>query len=357
MSTTTAILLTIVLMSNCVVTEEKLDFRVIVKMFADRDLTSIQSIRPQSIEDLALDQRNQVALAAAKSLSVKKYIEAIGDDSIYKHFTKPSTQESPAETECRKQLGINRSSASLLQHLAEKRMINDPGILPYLIEALDHPDRHWVGQKCFYALKYLTRQESGDIYWARLVSDEKKHAEIHKWWQDWWQRNREKHPIFDADLETLARREVLRLARSIDENLKPRFPELKLFQVPETLPLRWQRPLFYVEYDPGNWSLLPNSFDGINSKRLPWILISCRFQSKGLKDTWAREDKLQPTERLRDRMKTCYSKTIQGSDLLVEIMAASENETLMKAMDSAFDQTPDTQNRGARDGVPAARAP
>lgn len=334
--------------------EEATNAGSVVKAFEERNLAEIQGIRPRSSEGFSLKERNEVALAAAKSLSIKEYIGAIGTDSIYRHFTKPHKQDSPQEAECRRQLGINWSAASLLQHLAEERMIDDPKVVPYLIDALDHPDRYRVGQKCFYALTALTRQESGDIYWARLVPDAKQHAEICRWWKDWWKQNKEKHPIFDAELETLARKRVLQLTRIVAENLRPRFPELNLFQVPETLPLRWQRPLFYVEYDPSTWSLPLDFFNGITRKRLPWILVSCRFQSAGLQDTWAIEEKLQPTGKLRDRMKTCYSETLQGSDLLVEVMVASENETLMKAMDSAFGQTPTAQPTGAHDGLPVA---
>ena len=337
------------LIINCAHADETISGSDVVNMFEKRDLKAIQRTRPQSLEKLSLTERNQAALAAAKSLSIKEYIGAIGTNSINKHFTKPPAQDSPEEAECRTQLGINWSAASLLQHLAEKRMIDDPKILPYLITALDHPDKNWVGQKCFYALKSLTRQTSGGIYWARLVENQEKHAEISKWWNNWWDRIKDKHPVFDKDLEERARAEVLRLSGLIEKELKPKFPELSLFQSPPTLPLRWQRPLFYIEYNPGNWSLAIDSFRGMDRKRLPWILISCRFDSQGQKDTWEQEERLQPPKALQKNVTRCYVGSIAGTDLSVEVMAASENGTLITQIQSVLKTNRDTQQKNSPD--------
>ncbi len=335
--------LSLVVPAGSTAATEPIDFRSVLKMFQQRDLVSLQNLRPQALEDLPLEERNQIALAATESLSIEPYIKAIGNESLYKHFTKPPALDSPLEAECRKQWGINGNAAEMLRHLAEKRLINDPQILPYLIAGLDHPDRFQVGQKCFYALENLTRRESGAVYWARLVNDEKRHAKISKWWRAWWKSNRKEHPVFDTEIEEQARATVLHLASIIGDELKPRFPELSLFETPKSLPLRWQRPLFYVEYNPWSWSLTPGSFNGIHRDRLPWILISCRFQSEGLNDTSTPEDRLQPPQRIRSYRTTCYSERIQGSDLLVEVQAASENEAFMAAIRSVFAEKFNTQ--------------
>jgi len=354
MKTIVASFLVTALLVNCANAEEVVNSNAIVKTFEARNLSGIQGIRPQVIEKFSSGERNAIALAAAKSLSITEYIGAIGTNSIYKHFTKPPAQDSPEEAECRKQLGINWSAASLLQHLAEKRMIDDAKVLPYLIDALDHPDRNGVGQRCFYALKSLTRQTSGEIYWARLVEDQQIHTEITKWWRDWWGKNKDKHPVFDLEMEGRARDEVLRLSGLIEKQIKPQFAELALFQSPPTLPLRWQKPLFYIEYKPGNWSLAIDSFKGLDRKAFPWILISCRFQSQGLADTWAQEEKLQPPENLRDSVTHCYVQNIAGSDLLIEVFAASKSSALITQMQLLLKTKKDTQPTPAGDVLRAA---
>jgi len=357
MKTLVISLIASILLIKCSTAEEKHSKNVNLKAWSDRDLKAIQNISLHAIMGLTLAERNEVALAAAKSLSIKEYIGVIGKNSIFKHFTKPPAQDSPEEAECRRQLGINMSAAELLRHLSEMKMIDDPAVLPYLIDALDHPARSFVGQRCFYALTYLTRQRTGDIYWARLVDDPEKHAAIRKWWIDWFDKNKESHPIFDRNLEEKARSEVLRLSGIIEKELKPNFQELALFQSPPTLPLRWQRPLFYIEYNPGNWSLAIDTFKGIDRKRLPWILITCRFDSQGQMDTWEQEERVQPPENLKKNITRCYFGRIAGSSLLIEVLAASPDESMIKQIQAVLKIDKDTQQPPAGDHLKAPSNP
>ncbi len=133
-----------------------------MEMFEEHDLRTVQNINPQVIEKLPLEERNEVALVLARSLSIKKYIGVIGKYGIRKYLT-PSGNNLPKAAEIRKQWDTNFEAASLLRHMAEKRMIDDPKILPYLIDALDHPEKGYVGRRCFYALMALTRREHGSI--------------------------------------------------------------------------------------------------------------------------------------------------------------------------------------------------
>ena len=305
-----------------------------VKLFEARDLDGLQKLRPQSLEGLPLDQRNRVALAAAKSLGIEEYLGAIKRDEIPKHFTKPPAQDSPAEAECRKQWGINTAAAELLQHLAGKRLVNDSRLLPHLIAGLDHPDRFWVGQKCYYALGSLARHESGSVYWSRMVEDPKQHAEIVSWWKNWWDRNKDRHPVFDEEVEKRAREEVLRLARVIEEKVKPGRRELALFTAPRELPLRWQVPFFDVNYSP---ALLATPPLKVARDRLPWLDISCRFQSADLPP--AAEAPSPPPE-LKGREEAVYSKVLDGTDLIVEVLAASKDSALIKDLAAALAKAP-----------------
>jgi len=336
MRTITAGILTIALLGGSVHAETATSADVVLKMFEDRHLTAIQRTRPQAIEKLPLKERNEIALAAAKSLSIKEHIGVIGTNRIHKYFTTPPSEDSAGKAECRRQWGINMAAAGMLRHLCEKRLVNDPALLPHLIDALDHPDKSFVAQRCFYALQYLTRRTSGQIYWARLIKNPKKHAEIRKWWLDWLQENKDKHPVFDKKLEEEARAEVLGLAGLIEKQLKPKFRELAMFKVPQALPLRWQQPLFHMDYNPGGWALAIDTFEGVDRSMLPWIWIQCRFGSFDDIDTWQRKQRRRIPKGIEDEVTTCYTAGIEGSDIVVEVLAASKNKELIAKLQSVL---------------------
>lgn len=344
-----AIFFVMVLMVKSATASEEIDLQAVVRMYEERDLKRIQSTPPQALETLSLEQRNRAALVAAKSLSINQYIEAIGDDSIHKHFTKPSAQDSPAEAECRRQWGINTSAAELLRHLSEKRMINDPAVLPYLIDALNHPDRNFVGQPCFHALQYLTYHESGHAYWARLVEDAKRHAQVLSWWKGWWEENRHKHPVFEREVEGRLRLLVLDIAKTISTELKPIHPQLSEFSVPKQLRLHAPpSPLFHIEYNP---RLLANIHPhGLDRDHLPWLYIKCEFKTPDLAAPpgWRRDERLPPLE-LRDHIRKVFYCEIDGTDIVISVKLASEQRDLIKNMERVLKRKKTTQQPPQRD--------
>ena len=352
----TVSVLMVTLLLNCTFAEEAISLSAIVKMFEERDLRAIQNTPPQVIAKLSLKERNEAAVAAAKSLSIKNYIGAIGTNSINTHFTKPPAQDSPEEAECRKQLGINWSAASLLQHLAEHRTINDPRILPLLIDGLDHPDRGFVGQKCFYALKRLTYHQSGDAYWGRLVEDNARHQEIVSWWRSWWQDKKDRHPVFDQDAETRSRTLVMDLARRIEAKIKPSYPGLTEFSVPEHLPLHGPpSPLFEVEFNPRHFAdMHPKRLDRTH---LPWVSLICELATADLPEpaNWSRPQRPSPPKELQPHVQEVYSQVIEGTDIRVIVRAASEETELLKAMERVLKEETSTQPSPAGDSHPARR--
>lgn len=85
----------LVVLATAVAAGEQVDWRRAVHAFEGRDLGQIQELRPGSVEHLSPDQRNAIALAAARSLSIADYIDAIGESRLWEHFTTPPAEDSP----------------------------------------------------------------------------------------------------------------------------------------------------------------------------------------------------------------------------------------------------------------------
>lgn len=307
----------------------------IEELFAAENLAGLQGLQLPALGQLPLGERNRIALAAAKSIDTPKYIALTGGQPAHK-FLGAIKDDSPTQAQARRQWGTHMRAAEILRHLATERLIDDPAVIPFLIAALDHPDRGFVRGNCFWALTELTRHYSGHEYCSRQVEDAKAHVEISKWWAQWWERNQKKHPVFDSALEAKTREKVLSLAQSI-EKLKPDFPELSLFRMPKELQFRSQCRLFYlVAYDPAHLALTMDMANQVKTDRdsLPWIAITARFGTDDLPNPQPNEGNCP--EKLKPLMKTCYSQQIEGTDVIIEVMAASSNQAFMAKLSSAL---------------------
>ncbi len=304
-----------------------------VHMFEGRNLTHMAKIRLEDIKSLPLEERNRVAVAAAKCISIKG---VTGVDNERRYLQQYPEKLSPEETEYRRkqwERGLNSCSAGFIRRLAEKRLINDSRILPYLIEGLDHPEGSWIPDYCLGSLQDLTHHSSGQYYSGSFRDNKERRLEVSTWWQHWWEKNKNNHPVFDSELENRARAEVMELAQLIDTKLKGRFPELEFFKVPETLPLQWGISVLRIDYSPSNWSLPPFHSGLVKRELLPWILISCRFRSEDLPIYGPYRDKLEPTPEFLQHARTLYSNVLEGSDLIIEVRAASKDQKLMAEME------------------------
>lgn len=310
--------------------EQRVDVQEVLRIFKERDLIPIQHLNVRLIKALPLEERNRIASAAAESLGIEACRPHLGRQTLLEYLTTPAKDDSVEKAECRRQWGINTSAAELLRQMADGRAINDPRIIPFLIQGLDHPDRSSVGQKCYYALARLTGRQPGYEYWSRLGKDDQWHAEITAWWKRWWKQNQNKHPVFDTKIEARVRDEMLRLAAWIETDLKPVHPELELFRAPAGLSLHWGEPMFDITYTPQFYAgFAPGEAESIQrfkraGRPLPWIVIRDRFQFPAL-----------PSERKEDttpapNLQVCESRVINGTDLVVEVLASSTNAQLMR---------------------------
>ena len=73
--------------------------------------------------------------------------------------------------------------------------------------------------------------------------------------------------------------------------------------------------------------------------------ISCRFQSEDLpaEAAWAAKETPTPPGELRAHVRAVYFRALEGTDIVVEVLAASKDEGLIAALRAAL---------GARRSVP-----
>jgi hypothetical protein len=128
---------------------------------------------------------------------------------------------------------------------------------------------------------------------------------------------------------------VLRVARRIEMQVKPYHPELSLFSTPEVLALEWSSPFFRIEYNPRLYALFtPLTVDRDD---LPWVSISGRLQSQDLSGTlWSEDEAPTPPAELQEHVVTVYSRVLDGTDIVVEVLAASRDEGLIRDLQAAL---------------------
>lgn len=319
------------------------EFQQFKEILARQDLTAlrrIQRINRSRYETWNQKQRDEIALILAQNLKIRSLLESLEDQQWreirssqqWSQFVGKQPQDGPV----RIRWGINAAAAGTLNYLARKRLITEPRVIPYLIEALEHPDQGSIRRDAFGALSHLTRHSTGLHYFSFSRRDPEKDRQLIGWWKRWWEANQDKHPVFEPALEQEARSEVLRLARTIEQELKPRYrDELRYFRTPEK-PLGFGYPhlLFHLEYNP---RMLAWHIPAVNNPPPPWLLILCRFGTEEPKAPDPRPEVPKPPKELEHLVKTVYARELDGTDVLVTVSVASSNKGLANDLEKTLD--------------------
>lgn len=335
--------------------QPKHEFEKMVRIFSEppstprTKLSKLPSLK--SISLLTLEQRNQIAVLISKSM----FEEPNERSSYYTYLIIElnrnrlitTTEVIPILNQfavfAGKSISQSRSAAPYaewLKDLSENRLINTPEVLPYLIEALDNPDQVWVARRAFSALTLLTLHNTGRIYWGRSVEDPTQHRLISQWWKDWWEKNKNRKPVFDLELESEVKAEMTRLATLIKENLRPKFSEMSYFIIPQFGGSG--QPLIYeLAYSPYNYSFIskPPNIENV------WLLMEADFQTPDLPDEGSSNaeqqsffDPSHAPAHLRNLEQEIYFRTIPGTDVFIRVRFASNNQTLIDALRKLMNQ-------------------
>ena len=297
------------------------------RLYQERNLIGLQQVmRVAFVKDLPLADRNAIALLAAQNLEIKDYLK----DAVFTDFHAFLREKTQVNDPIRIQWGINMTSAALVRDLSYPRLISEPRVIPYLIAALDHPDRGFVGRDCHSALRSLTRHRVGDRYFSTGQKDPALCARIVAWWRDWWKANQDRHPVFDLALEDTARTRVLEILRLIEKEVKPRYWQFGLFPVPkDRLTFSDTPPLYDYSYDPDVMAI-PIARAG-RARPLTWLQVRVEFGTPPMVDNDPRAGALarRPAEEsLRDRVEDIYAERLEGTDVVITVSLATTDDDL-----------------------------
>jgi hypothetical protein len=189
-------------------TNSEQNFQSLVKLVEQRQFYPAHDFYWQQKGIFSQDQRNAIFLLAAKMLIItndaKLHLDQVDESDL--HFLGDLLLADYFTV----QDGVTYRDYGIT---------NSEGI-PFLITALTdvtNEDPRLVDMDAkliIQELKTLTRRDTGYINGNDHFFT-KNYQAVTAWWQDWWRQNKNRHPVFDVDLEKILRSDVLKLNEKI----------------------------------------------------------------------------------------------------------------------------------------------
>ncbi len=210
------------------------------------------------------------------------------------------------------------SAIQTIHALCVLRVVNDPEIIPPLIDTLRHRN-DTIADNAHGTLRILTRRMFFEQFWR--TQDK---SEIKSWWEQWWKANKAKHPVFDVLIEMKAKAEVVRLVRVIEKEVKPKFPELNYFRPPEKIDYPfYTRPIFRIVCDPQlNALVSPKSNQS-------YLEIICNFESPDSDGKVSGERGDHGMLKRPKDVAEVYRHKLPETDILIVVRVGSSNTNLL----------------------------
>jgi hypothetical protein len=161
----------------------------------------------QRIQQLPPAERNRIAVAAARELSLTTNGQTITAETVDVLPFRPAKTDTPAESTLRELYSRDFSATQLLRDMENLRLITDPRVIKPLIDMLDMPGtKTSIPLEACQVLCQVTRREYDNL--DRPFRSERR-EEFVQWWKDWWAKNHDRHPVYDDELQ---KRVVARVA-------------------------------------------------------------------------------------------------------------------------------------------------
>ncbi len=305
------------------------EFAVIQKLFAARDLIGLQRLMlfegGRRIEKLPTAVRNRVALLAAQNLEIRSYLQGIEYGDFH------ALLRDPAHPDINRQWGINTVASDILRQLSEKRLITERRIIPYLLETLDYPTVE-LKRSAYYTLRFLTGRAVGEDVWGHGVSDAVKEPVYRTWWRQWWQANKDRHPLYTEALQRKVQRRVEAIYADVQARVAPQIAEMSWMTSFHYRPYHHPtgRVVGEFAYTPGLLALtaVPAGKPPVPFERMPGLWVEARFLTPGPKGI---PDDDRPAAG-RGKARLVHREILVGTGIEVRVLLATPSADLERAL-------------------------
>ena len=181
-------------------------------------------------EQLSSADRNRIAIAAVRELSLRTTNGDLITDALIDQ-EQPTSSDAPRKTAMHNLAGNDMLGVFLLRDMENLNLISDAGVIEPLINMLEFPGvkkDFGVRDASAQVLCQLTGHNWSELY---QFSTGEKHRQFVQWWQAWWAKNKNRHPVYDSEVEEMIKARIsaieLQLAKEVASYSELRSPELK----------------------------------------------------------------------------------------------------------------------------------
>ncbi|MGA2555841.1 MAG: hypothetical protein ABSG04_06150 [Verrucomicrobiota bacterium] len=267
---------------------------------------------------LPASQLNRIATAAARELSLHTTNGDVITDAINQLRFKPQANDTPTEAALRLLDSGNMGRVYLLQWIENLRGISDPVVIAPLIEMLDYPGGRadaGIKDEAAYVLCRLTGREYYPPLYQRYWQGE-DYLRFVRWWREWWAKNKDRHPVFDSEIEEMIKARIGIIERQLAKDLT-NYYELRLIDLdPKDVRLNRAGPteLFRLDTE--------------DSAAFVQKDISLRIEAQFGTPAFPPFGQM-PTARQSPKVELLHE-TLPGTDILITVQAASGNTNFVR---------------------------
>jgi hypothetical protein len=235
-------------------------------------------------------------------------------------------------------LGPRINAWQNLEDLCRHRLVTEPRIIPILLERLKKPRPGNESDEIRMTLQSLSAMTRRMSYAQRFESmrlyrsGPAGRGQVIQWWESWWQNNKDKHPVYDYEVDQKLKRELLRVERTIEQEVKPDFAQLASFTANTNLahiPLNGLMTELYED------RYSPNTFGGLPPP--PLLEIAGHFEGPPPPDMPPNTS--GSPQRWANMLTSVYSNKLEGTAVYLEVKVDSRSTNLVTALRRTLSDT------------------
>ena len=166
------------------------------------------------MKQLTPDQCNQIGAAATRELALHTTNgDAITAETVDRLLFQRSAEDTPRKAALRCLCNLDYERVDLLRFMENEKLLTTPEVIGPLVAMLDFPGTKLsVRDEAAQALGTLTGRDYVNYYRYTGAATQVRFAQ---WWRDWWAKNRNRHPVYDAALQAAVKTRVTAIRNQI----------------------------------------------------------------------------------------------------------------------------------------------